>query len=512
MPAKEHESVGSEIGVNKRGSGILCHITSLTSPHGIGDFGPGAYSFADFLSASQQKYWQILPLNPTDLVYQNSPYHSLSASALNPLLISAEILLEEGLLGRKDLESAPSFSGGRVEFEKVIPFKRKILRAAYERFKERRDNQEFDRFLEENKSWLEDFGLFVVLKSRFRGIAWPRWPSEIRDRHPEAMKNARKDYQDEMRREMFFQFLCSSQWDKLKSYCHRRGISIAGDVPIYVVHDSAELWAHPELFHLDEDRKPTVVAGVPPDYFSETGQLWGNPLYRWDLMKDNGYLWWIQRLTRNLKLFDFLRIDHFRGFVGYWEIPAGEKTARNGRWVEAPAMDFFDTLKRKLATFPIVAEDLGTITPDVEEVMEHFAIPGMKVLLFAFGEDNPAHPYLPHNYKRNCWVYTGTHDNSTVRGWFSDEAGPEEKQRFFRYVGRIPEEKDIPWEFIRLGAMSEADTFIVPVQDLLGLGGEARMNRPATKKGNWRWRLMPEMLTAELAEKLGGLTRTSGRD
>lgn len=497
--------------MKKRGSGILCHITSLTSPFGIGDFGPGAYSFADFLSASRQKYWQILPLNPTDLVYQNSPYHSLSASALNPLLISPEILLEEGLLDRRDFEPVPTFPHERVEFEKVVPFKKKILQEAYERFKEKRNDQGFDRFLEINKSWLEDYGLFVVLKSRFRGKAWPQWPSELRDREAAALRCARKDYQDEIRREMFFQFLCSSQWEKLKCYCNRRGISITGDVPIYVVHDSAELWTHPELFHLDADRKPSVVAGVPPDYFSKTGQLWGNPLYRWDLMKENGYAWWVSRLARNLKLFDFLRIDHFRGFVGYWEIPAGDKTARNGRWVEAPAMDFFSTLKRMFPSFPFLAEDLGTITPDVEEVMNHFDIPGMKVLLFAFGDDNPGHPYLPHNYKKNCWAYTGTHDNNTVRGWFLDEAGSEEKQRLFRYIGRIPDEKDIPWEFIRIGAMSEADSFIVPIQDVLGLGGKARMNRPATKKGNWRWRLLPDVLTSELTDKLGKLTQTCGR-
>jgi 4-alpha-glucanotransferase len=291
----------------------------------------------------------------------------------------------------------------------------------------------------------------------------------------------------------------------LKNRCNRRGISITGDVPIYVVHDSADLWAHPELFHLDANQEPSVVAGVPPDYFSETGQRWGNPLYRWDLMKENGYAWWVERLARNMKLFDFLRIDHFRGFVAYWEIPAREKTARNGRWIEAPAMDFFNTLKRKLPSF------LGTITPDVEDIMNHFAIPGMKVLLFAFGEDNPGHPYLPHNYKKNCWVYTGTHDNNTVRGWFENEAENKEKQRFFRYIGRTPEERNISWEFIRLGSMSAADTFIVPMQDVLGLGEEARMNRPATKKGNWRWRILPDMLVSGQAEKFAGLTQKCGR-
>jgi 4-alpha-glucanotransferase len=497
--------------MKERGSGVLCHITSLPSPYGIGDLGPGAWAFTDFLAASCQKYWQMLPLNPTDLVYQNSPYHSLSAYALNPLLISPDLLQREGLLDRRDLESIPIFSKERVEFEKVIPFKKKILSIAYERFKEKGKNQKFENFREENKPWLEDYGLFVVLKSRFRGKSWNQWPSEIKDRQPAALSNVQKDFLDEIRREIFVQFVCHSQWEELKNRCNRRGISITGDVPIYVVHDSADLWAHPELFHLDANQEPSVVAGVPPDYFSETGQLWGNPLYRWDLMKENGYAWWVERLARNMKLFDFLRIDHFRGFVAYWEIPAREKTARNGRWIEAPAMDFFNTLKRKLPSFPFVAEDLGTITPDVEDIMNHFAIPGMKVLLFAFGEDNPGHPYLPHNYKKNCWVYTGTHDNNTVRGWFENEAENKEKQRFFRYIGRTPEERNISWEFIRLGSMSAADTFIVPMQDVLGLGEEARMNRPATKKGNWRWRILPDMLVSGQAEKFAGLTQKCGR-
>jgi 4-alpha-glucanotransferase len=301
------------------------------------------------------------------------------------------------------------------------------------------------------------------------------------------------------------------QWNRLKDYCNRKGILIFGDIPIYVVHDSVDVWTHPELFKLDPDREPFVVAGVPPDYFSKTGQLWGNPLYRWDVLKRTGYDWWIRRLEHNLKLFDVVRIDHFRGLVGYWEIPARENTAVNGKWVQAEAMDFFDRLNQRFSTLPIVAEDLGTITPDVEEIRERFGFPGMKVLLFAFGEDNPDHPYLPHTYEKNCVVYTGTHDNNTVRDWFKTEAKTKDKRRLFQYLGHQVTEQDVHRAFIEMGMKSEADTFIVPMQDLLGLGAEARMNRPATKRGNWSWRLLPDKLTSLLAENFAELTQISNR-
>lgn len=494
-----------------RGSGVLCHITSLPSSFGVGDLGPGAYAFIDFLNASRQKYWQILPLNPTHADSDNSPYHCSSAYAYNPLLISPDLLIEDGLLKRKDLESFPNCSKGRVEFEKVIPAKEKMLCIAYERFKKKEDKSEFAKFCVENKAWLEDFCLFAVLRSRFGGRPWNKWPPDIRDRRLDALMGAHSNYQNEIRREMFFQFAFDNQWKRLKKYCNRRGILVTGDIPIYVVHDSVDLWVHPELFRLDENRVPSVVAGVPPDYFSKTGQLWGNPLYEWKRMKETKFEWWVNRVAHNLKLFDWVRIDHFRGFVSYWEIPTKEKTAINGRWVKAPAVDFFRTLKQKFQPLPIIAEDLGTISPDVKEIMRLFAFPGMKVLLFAFGEDNPDHPYLPHTYEKNCIVYTGTHDNNTVKGWFRREAGPMDKLRLFRYIGRTVAEKDIHWEFIKLGAMSEANTFIVPIQDILGLGEEARMNLPATKRGNWRWRLLQNQLTPDLAGKFAEITETCRR-
>jgi len=495
----------------QRGSGVLCHITSLPSPYGIGDLGPGAYAFTDFLAASRQKIWQILPLNPTDLASDNSPYHSCSAFAFNPLLISPDLLIEDGLLTWSDVESIPDFAKERVEFDRVIPFKKKILSVAYERFKERSDTQEFESFCAEHSFWLDDYALFVTLKSGFQGLPWNKWPPEIKRRHTAALKSAQTRYHDEVQRELFHQYIFWKQWRRLKRYCYGKGIQIIGDMPIYVVHDSSDLWTRPELFQLDGNGRPSVLAGVPPDYFSQTGQLWGNPLYRWDRMKKTRFDWWIGRVAHNLSLYDWVRIDHFRGFVGYWEIPAKEKTAVKGRWVKAPALDFFTTLKKRFRTLPLIAEDLGIITPDVKEIMILFGFPGMKVLLFAFGDDNPDHPYLPHTYEKNCIAYTGTHDNNTVKGWFQMEAKPEERKRLFQYIGRTATDDDVHWELIKLGAVSEANNFIVPVQDIVGLGEEARMNRPATKQGNWRWRLRPDMLTSNLAEKLAGITDASGR-
>ncbi|MDH5385663.1 MAG: 4-alpha-glucanotransferase [Candidatus Aminicenantes bacterium] len=497
--------------MNKRGSGVLLHISSLPSPYGVGDLGPGAYEFVDFLTASKQRYWQILPLTPTDPAFDHSPYHSYSAFAFNLLLISPDLLAEERLLDQRDLQDLPKFPRERVDYKSVRQLKRKIFHLAYECFKKKTDEEDFEKFCKENASWLDDYSLFVALKSRFRAKSWNEWPSEVRDREPEAIKTVRKELHEEIRKEKFLQHVFDKQWNRLKSYCNQNGILIFGDLPIYVVYDSVDLWTHPELFKLDSNRRPYVVAGVPPDYFSQTGQLWGNPLYRWDVLKQTRYDWWVKRMEHNLKLFDWVRMDHFRGFVGYWEVPAKESTAINGKWVRAPAMDFFNELKQRFRSLPIVAEDLGIITPDVKEVMEHFDFPGMKILLFAFGEDNPDHPYLPHTYKKNCLVYTGTHDNNTVRGWFKREAKPEDKKMLFRYIGRIVSEKEIHWEFIKLGAKSVANTFIVPMQDILGLGEEARMNKPATKRGNWCWRLLPEQVTVSLTEKLAEITETYGR-
>ncbi len=497
--------------MKRRGSGILLHLTCLPSPFGIGDMGPWAYRFADFLAETKQSFWQILPLNPTDPEHYNSPYHSTSAFACNPLLMSPELLVQHGFLNEKDLEPRPDFPPRRVDFRAVIAYKERLFNRAYERFKGKDDANQYKRFCFENSHWLDDFALFMALKSHFHGQAWSDWPQDIRDRQPEAMKSAKKELSQAVEKERLLQYIFSDQWISLKSYCNQKGIQLIGDIPIYVDYDSADLWANPEIFKLDNEKRPYVVAGVPPDYFSETGQLWGNPIYRWDVLREMGYNWWVRRIEHNIKLFDLLRVDHFRGLVGYWEVPAGEGTAINGRWVEAPAEDFFKTLLKKFPYLPIIAEDLGIITPDVREIVHRFDLPGMKVLLFAFGGDLATNPYIPHNLVKNCVAYTGTHDNNTVRGWFEGEITPEDRERLLRYFGRDVPAEDLHWELIRLLMMSVASTVIFPIQDILGLGEDARMNRPATLEGNWQWRLLPDQMTPDLAPKLLEMTEMYGR-
>jgi len=498
--------------MKRRGSGVLLHITSLSSPYGVGDLGSSAYRFVDFLYEAKQSFWQVLPLNPTDLAYGSSPYSSVSAFAANTLLISPEILMNEGLLTIKDSEPLPFFPEGQVNYNLVASYKKKILNCAYKRFKEKRKNYyEYEKFCEENSSWLEDFTLFVALKKHFNGRIWSRWPQEIRDRKPDYLQNLRDELQEEIEREKFFQYIFFKQWYSLKDYCNQRKIQLIGDIPIYVNYDSADVWANPGIFKLDEAKKPSSVAGVPPDYFSKTGQLWGNPLYRWDTLRQTGYKWWIQRIQHNLSLYDILRVDHFRGFVASWEVPAEERTAVNGRWIEAPARDFFNVLLKRFPYLPIIAEDLGVITSDVREIMREFGFPGMRVLLFAFGESPSRHPYAPHNYVRECVVYTGTHDNNTVRGWFEREATSKEKERLFCYLGRKVGKGDIHREFIRLAMVSVANVVIVPMQDILGLGEEARMNRPATTEGNWKWRLLPGQITPSIIQSLKEMTEIYGR-
>jgi 4-alpha-glucanotransferase len=473
--------------------------------------GPGAFRFVDFLAETKQSVWQILPLNPTNPEHYSSPYHSSSALACNPLLISPEVLVQDGLLTRADVKSPPDFPMDRVDYRAVGAYKGKLFKKAYERFKAKSPQYEYERFCAENSHWLEDFALFVALKAHFKGKVWSDWPEDIRDRQPEALQRARKEFRERADREKILQYIFSQQRGTLRNYCNGMGIQIIGDIPIYVEHDSVDVWTHREIFKLNEEKKPYAVAGVPPDYFSETGQLWGNPVYRWDVLKEQGYSWWVQRIEHNLKLCDVLRIDHFRGLVAYWEVSATEKTAINGKWVEAPVMDFFNHLMRKYAFLPIIAEDLGLITPDVREVMHHFELPGMKVLLFAFGDDLPTNPYIPHNLPKNCVAYTGTHDNNTIRGWFEGEGTPEDKKRLLRYIGRNIPVEELHWEMIRLLMMSVANTVIFPMQDILGLGGEARMNRPATVEGNWEWRMVADRLTPDLARKLREMTEMYGR-
>jgi 4-alpha-glucanotransferase len=498
--------------MKRRGSGILLHITSLPSFYGIGDLGPSAYKFVDFLSETKQSFWQILPLTLINEAHGNSPYSSISAFAGNTLLISPQLLVEDSLLSPSDIECPPSFPREKVVYKAVTEYKTGLFRLAYDNFKNRKQkDSRFEKFCKENQYWLDDYVLFVTLKENFSGAVWTEWPEDIRDRKGEVSKKLKGKLKDKIEMEKFLQYVFYKQRHSLRAYCNSRDIQIIGDMPIYVNYDSADVWANPEIFKLDENKKPVFVAGVPPDYFSSTGQLWGNPVYNWEALKKTGYAWWMRLIERNLKLFDIIRLDHFRGLVAYWEVPAGEETAINGRWVEVPVRDFFDKLLRRFPSLPIIAEDLGIITPDVRKIVDLYGFPGMKVLLFAFGDDLATNPYVPHNHVKNCVVYTGTHDNNTAKGWFRKEARPEDKQRLFQYLGREVPEETVHRELIRMAMMSVADLVIIPMQDILGLGEESRMNVPATVDGNWGWRLLPEQLTPSLIASLSELTRIYGR-
>ena len=498
--------------MNKRGSGVLLHVTSLPSPFGIGDLGPWAYRFADFLGETRQTYWQILPLSPTASVYGNSPYSSISTFAGNTLLISPELLMRDAIISREEADFKPVFPDGRCDYDAAVLYKEKLLERAHAAFlRSGKERDRFNQFCEDQATWLDTYSLFVAIKKRMGGRSWGEWPCELRDRSPDAIQRIRSECASELEKEKLGQFLFFTQWQALKNYCNERGIQIIGDIPIYVSYDSADVWSNTDIFKLSSERKPVAVSGVPPDYFSATGQLWGNPVYNWDALRLTGYEWWTERLGHTLKLYDAVRIDHFRGLVAFWEVPASEANAVNGRWVQVPTDDFFNTLFKRFFALPIIAEDLGLITPDVREAIKRFGFPGMKVLLFAFGEDNPMHIYLPHTYEKNYVVYTGTHDNNTARGWFENEAGPEEKRRLFRYLGKETRADEVNWELIRLAMMSIADIAIVPMQDILGLGREAQMNRPSTARGNWEWRLLPSQLTESVAERLRTLTEIYGR-
>ncbi|MGQ0793590.1 MAG: 4-alpha-glucanotransferase [Deltaproteobacteria bacterium] len=496
--------------MSKRASGILLHITSVPSPYGVGDFGMGARRFVDFLAESKQTLWQILPLNVTSPVFGNSPYSSPSAFAGNPLLISPDLLIEAGFLSKADIHPIPGFPSDRADYEGAARYKLRLFQRAYENFEATAAPPDFEQFCLENSFWLDDYALFAVLKRRFQ-TAWSEWDADIRDRAPDTIRELSGRYRAEIRMEKFLQYLFFSQWGALRSYCNNRGVKIVGDVPIYVGGDSADVWASPGIFNLDEAGRPVTVAGVPPDYFSKTGQRWGNPVYRWDALRGGGYEWWMRRMGHNFGLFDIVRLDHFRGFVGYWEIPAEEETAIAGRWREAPARDFFDALAARFGSPAIIAEDLGVITPDVVEIIEEFRFPTMKLLIFGFGGDFPRSPYLPHHYSKNCAVYTGTHDNNTVRGWWESESTPEERGRFCIYSRSRAAAESAHWEFIRLAMASVADYAIVPMQDILGLGGSSRMNLPATVRGNWEWRFLPHQITRSITERLRELVETYDR-
>ena len=475
----------------ERASGVLLHPTSLPGPYGIGDLGPAAYRWVDWLSGTGCKLWQVLPLGPTG--YGDSPYQCFSAFAGNPYLISPEYLLKDNLLHPNDLSEKLDFDPQQVDFGALIPWKLNLLERAFIRFSSDTGtiHSEFDSFCAENTSWLEDYALFMAIKEAHGGGSWERWPDSLRKRDPAAMDEARKTFSSSILRFTFYQFAFFHQWNALRVYAHQKGLLIVGDIPIFVASDSSDVWSHPDLFFLDADLKPTVVAGVPPDYFSPTGQLWGNPLYRWDVHKFTGYKWWLERLRSILKLVDILRIDHFRGFAGYWEIPAGNPTAEIGRWVPGPGADFFTAVRANLgADLPIIAEDLGVITPDVTALRDQFALPGMKVLQFGFS--GPDNPFLPHSYPHNCVVYTGTHDNDTACGWYA--SAPENEKDFACRYLKI-DGSDFAWDLIHASWSSTAVFAVAPLQDFLVLGTEARFNYPSRLGGNWEWRMTDTALS-----------------
>jgi 4-alpha-glucanotransferase len=505
--------------VGRRTSGILLHPTSLPGPYGIGELGREAVAFLDFLGETGQGLWQVLPLGPTG--YGDSPYQCFSAFAGNPLLVCLELLRAEGLVTADDLKSRPAFPEREVDFGAVIDFKRPLLAKAFAVFEktagpERREA--FEAFCHTHAGWLPDFALFMALKHANGGSSWHRWERALVNRQPEALEKARRELAREVREACFEQWLFSEQWAEIRRAAYARGVRIMGDIPIFVAHDSADVWAHPELFHLAADGRPSLQAGVPPDYFSATGQLWGNPLYRWEALARTGYAWWIERFRAVLDLVDLVRLDHFRGFEAYWEVPGDETTAVNGRWVKGPGAAFFESLQAAFGELPIVAEDLGVITPEVEALRERFGFPGMAILQFAFGTDAHANDFLPHNFPRRKVAYSGTHDNDTVVGWWTGGVGnstrtarevEREHERALAYVGG--DGSEIYWDFIRTLLVSVADTAIVPLQDVLGLGSEARMNLPGRPGGNWRWRCVGGDLTPKVRRRLRAITEASGR-
>jgi len=499
-----------------RASGVLLHPTSLPGRHGIGDLGSEAHAFIDFLASTGQRWWQMLPLGPTG--YGNSPYQSLSSFAGNPLLIDLDGLVKRGWLDEKACPDDPGLPVDSVDFDAVAVLKEGSLRLAFEQFKTRANDPDFQEFLTANGAWLDDYVFYQALKDNHGGLPWYEWEPELVARDPSAFAHWREQLADRIRYHEFVQYVFDIQWQELRASCQEKGVMLIGDLPIFVAHDSADVWARPELFDLDSRGQPLVVAGVPPDYFSETGQLWGNPLYRWEVHAAEDYSWWVARLRDLLRRVDLVRIDHFRGFEAYWEIPAGSATAAPGRWVPGPGAKFFEAIRRRLGSLPSIAEDLGLITPGVEALREEFGVPGMRVLQFGFGPDTGAEKYLPHRYVPHCFVYTGTHDNDTTRGWFTSteiattqsfEDVRAERAFALRYANSTGDE--IHWDMIRLAFASVADTAIIPLQDILGLDSRARMNFPGKADGNWRWRFQKDQIEVSARDQLAELTAVYSR-
>ena len=489
-----------------RESGVLLPVASLPSDYGIGCFSKEAYEFVDQLKAGGQKIWQILPLGPTG--YGDSPYQSFSTFAGNPYFIDLETLIQEELLTREECNTCDFGDNAEfIDYEKIYFSRFKILRKAFERFV---PDGEFTEFIEKNKEWLEDYALYMAIKNSLGGISWSQWPADLKRRVPLAMEEKKTELEEEIQFIRFQQYEFTKQWSKLKKYANDQGIRIIGDIPIYVAFDSADAWANPELFQFDEECTPTAVAGCPPDAFAATGQLWGNPLYDWEYHEKTGFAWWIRRLEYCYKLYDVVRVDHFRGFDEYYAIPYGDKTAEFGKWRKGPGLKLFKAVKEVMGETPIIAEDLGYLTDSVRQLVKDTGYPGMKVLQFAF-DSREESDYLPHNYEHNCVVYTGTHDNNTILGWL-DEMAPEDRLLAERYLNnRYTRKEDMPWDFIRLAMASVADLAVTPIQEFLCLGGEARINRPSTLGTNWKWRLLKGQITHEVTGKMYDMTKLYGR-
>jgi 4-alpha-glucanotransferase len=493
----------------KRKSGILLHPTSLPSKYGIGDFGREAYNFIDFLNKSAQSLWQVLPLNPPG--YGESPYQSYSAFAGNYYLISVEKLCEKGLISQEDLNNVPAYNNKKIEFEKAYKFKDDIFKKAYSNFILKGEKEEFNEFEDENKIWLENYTLFMALKVNYNYLPWNQWKKSAASRDNKIMAAYKEKLHDKILYFKFLQYIFFEQWYELKKYANEKGIKIIGDIPIYISYDSSDVWANPELYKLDSYGNPAKVAGVPPDYFSKTGQLWGNPIYKWNKMKENDYKWWRERLRLLLKMYDIIRIDHFRGFEAYWEISGEEKTAVNGKWVKGPGSHFFSILKKYLGELPLIAEDLGIITEEVTRLRKEFNFPGMRVLQFEF-EEGWQKGFSPYIKDKNTVVYTGTHDNNTILGWYNNVSNNIKRcaEKYLNLVTGL-KDRDICWYFIELALRSNADIVIIPLQDLFCLGSEARMNLPGSVNGNWEWRFENSLLTEKISEKMNYLVKKNNR-
>ena len=500
--------------INQRSSGVLLHITSLPSPHGIGNLGPAAYKFADFMKKSGLTYWQILPLNPVEAESGFSPYSGLSAFAGNPLLISPELLVKAKLLEEADLKTLLKFPEEKVDFAKVIRYLLPLLNKAFTTFQHIEKGplrEQYQDFCKTESVWLNDFADYMAFKQHFSGESWVMWPDGICDRDPKALKALRKELSEAIEKEKFLQFLFFQQWNALKDYCHRKEVQFFGDIPFYVGYESADVWAHPDIFKLRGNRAPKAVAGVPPDYFSETGQLWGMPVFDWKTLKKLKYEWWMQRIEQNLEMFDLVRFDHFRAFSEYWEVPAGHETAANGRWKKGPGGKLFKLLQKKYKNLPIIAEDLGEIDQPVRDLMHDFSLPGMKVLHFAFGNDMAQSGYVPHHHIPNAVVYTGTHDNNTTLGWYQKDLKAADRKRLAAYLQRDLTDDNVSQELTRTAFSSVCQLAIIPMQDFLNLGSEAIMNRPSTPSGNWAWRMAEGAASVSLARTVKKLNQLYDR-